>query len=148
MLLSNFYSLLWGQKRDFPSRTHGTAHFNSEAALSWICLLPKSSFFLGPLPSEVLWLLSAIKAPLHYWHINVIHHLSAGLLSYITVLHQRTDRWQEPQTRRWIAFRSFMGFFPLRQQAKAKQAVLDCGHEAFKAVEYIYLYIFPLTLQH
>lgn len=53
--------------RHFPPRPQGTMHLNRRlAALSWICLLPRSSFFLGPLPSEVLWLLSTTKAPLHY----------------------------------------------------------------------------------
>lgn len=86
-----------------------------EVALSWIFLLP-SSFFLGPLPSWVLWLFSTIDAALHYWHIIVIHRSSAGLLSYVMVLHQRTDRWQEPQTQRHITFLSFMGcFLSLRQ---------------------------------
>lgn len=121
----------------------------AEAVLSWLCLMPRSSFSLGLVPSEVLWLLRAIKAPLHYWHIVVIHHLSAGLLLYIMVLHQGNGRWQEPQTQRQITFLSFMGcFFSPRQQIKARKAVLNCCHEAFKTFKYIYLYIFPLTLKH
>lgn len=115
--------------------------------------LPGSSLCLGPLPSEVLWLLRAIKAPLHYWHIIAIHHLSAALLLYIMVLHQGNGRWQEPQTQRLITSLSFMAcffffFFGQSQQIKARKAVLDCCHEAFKTFKYIYLYIFPLTLKH
>ena len=59
--------LVLGRNETFPiQNSWHHALQQSEAALSWICLLPRSSFSLGPVPTEVLWLLSTIKAPLHY----------------------------------------------------------------------------------
>lgn len=67
------------------------------------------------------------------------------------VYHSATrEKWQVTGTPDPDHFSKLYGLllFYQIQQIKARKALLDCFHEAFKTFKYIYLYIFPLTLKH